>query len=264
MAPRVTAVAGAREKECDRARGNVRAALGSGWVVRSFRPSSSFRFFAAWRRLICRCTGHGLALSVRPHLRRLDGRAGEREIRRTRCLAASRSTALSWRELRAWVRPRAVRAHRGACPQASRSFRASRSRGQPPRLRAHPAPRGERSLPTLPRPLALSSPRSAGAGASPTQPPRRPALRVAAQPPRRSLASCSHHRTSLRRRRTPTNRADRRRRQGLRRPSRLDPAADRRVRFRCSDADGATCSASGARSFPRPALAARCSTIGRR
>jgi hypothetical protein len=27
VAPRVTAVAGAREKECDRARGNVRAAL---------------------------------------------------------------------------------------------------------------------------------------------------------------------------------------------------------------------------------------------
>ena len=36
-------------------------------------------------------------------------------------------------------------------------------------------------------------------------------------------------------------------------PRRLDPVADRRVGSRCSDADGATCSASGACSFLRPA-----------
>lgn len=88
---------------------------------------------ASWPRLIFRCSRHDLRATVaRSQRRRVQVRATDREIRRTRSVARSRSTAPS-RENDAPAKwPRAMRARRLA-PSARASLRAASVRFTPSR-----------------------------------------------------------------------------------------------------------------------------------
>ncbi len=119
------------------------------------------------------------------------------------------------------------------CPSGNvRSCRVAAGRACSPPVASARArlPRGERSLPP-PRPPRSSSPRSALAGASPAQPPRRPARCCMRPPPAHRAAARARvemphitpsapHRGESRRSTTASRPPP---------PGRLDPVADRRV-----------------------------------
>jgi hypothetical protein len=127
--------------------------------------------------------------------------------------------------------PRAVRARRLA--PSARAPRSAASVRFTPARPASLSPRRAPRLPALPPPSPQRRPARCGAGS----PPALPRL---------------DRRTSLRRHRSITPSAESSTASRPPPPGRLDSAADRRDWPVCSDADGATCSASGAGSLRRP------------
>ena len=189
-------------------------ARGSGRRDGTLRPRnpSWLKEHRPWPGLIFQCSRHGPARCcvARPSVHGVQVRAADREIRRTGSVALVRSATLSRGEQRV-CRLAASRAARRLAPSARAG--------------------GKRKSVPLPPPCRRGTvSRFTPAGAAPAQPPRRrPAAARGHRTPRRDRMCCvtMPHVTSS----APhaTDRADRRRRQGLHHPGRLDPVADRRA-----------------------------------